>query len=321
MWITIMSVGIAAIAGFGITLGVTAATRRSDRARRARGEPLPSEGGALVTVRLRTFQWVVIRVVAIAFVVVGVVMSLACIALASRGVEVGMVIAAVAILLAGVGGIVLSTSMRRTRVLAMADHLLVRQGLRQERRVDLGEIAAILPIANQYGGLQARDASRRRLFSVMGLARGYAELEAYLDERVVRPRTAAPATPGPDGVSVPTWRGAHVSADWTTTPLGYGGRPRPTVRLFVDGLVVVLHVADVQAVIDGRAAAADSVSQPLVFLATPASADPSSPAGQQMTALPPESLVLLPDADERLVAVLRDSDALTFRRWVSGLPR
>ena len=67
MWITITSVGIAMVAAFVITRSVTAATKHSDRRRRERGEPLPNEGGALVTVRLRTFQWVLIRVVAIIF--------------------------------------------------------------------------------------------------------------------------------------------------------------------------------------------------------------------------------------------------------------
>jgi len=321
MWITVMSVGIAMVAAFIITMSVTAATRRSDRRRRERGEPLPSEGGALVTVRLRTFQWMIIRVVAIVFVVVGVLMALAFLAVAEDGAEAAMAVAALAILLAGIGGVLLSGSMQRTRILAMADHLLVRQGLRQERRVELGEIAAILPIANQYGGLQARDGAGGRLFSVMGLARGYTELEAYLGERVVRPSTLAPAPPGPDGVSVPTWRGAGISADWTLTPLGYGGKPRPTVRLWVDDAVFVLHVSDVRAVVDGRTTVAETVSAPAAFLTVPGAVDPAEPLGRQVAVLTPESLVLVHGPEEPLVAAIRGSDAITFRAWVGGLPR
>ncbi|PZF55383.1 hypothetical protein DEJ23_11920 [Curtobacterium sp. MCSS17_008] len=321
MWITITSVGIAMIAAFVITRSVTAATRNSDRRRRERGESLPNEEGAVVTVRLRTFQWVLIRVVSILFVVVGALLSLGAATMISTGVEPSLVIVAIILLLAGIGGVVLSRSMRRTRVLAMDDHLLVRQGFRPERRVDLGEIAAILPIANQYGGLQARDTTGTRLFHVMGLARGYAELEAYLQERVVRPRATAPAALGPNGVSVPPWRGVACSADWTTAPLGPGGRLHPVIRLFVGGDVVVLHISEVRALIDGRRAVAESDSQPLAFLASPALVDPSSLGGRQLAGLPPESLALLYDAQDAPAVVLRDGDALTFRAWVSGLPR
>ncbi len=321
MWITITSVGIAMVAAFVITRSVTAATKHSDRRRRERGETLPSEGGALVTVRLRTFQWVLIRVVAIVFVVVGALLSLGAATTISTGVEPSLVVMAIVLLLAGIGGIVLSRSMRRTRVLAMEDHLLVRQGLHQERRVDLGEIAAVLPIANQYGGLQARDVTGKRLFSVMGLARGYAELEAYLQERVVRPRATAPAALGPNGVSIPPWRGVACSADWTTVPLGPGGRPRPVIRLFVGGDVVALQPGEVRALIDGRTGVVESDSQPLAFLASPALVAPTSLGGRQLAGLPPESLALLYDAQDAPAVVLRDSDAVTFRAWVSGLPR
>ncbi len=321
MWITITSVGIAMVAAFVITRSVTAATKHSDRRRRERGETLPSEGGALVTVRLRTFQWVLIRVVAIVFVVLGALLSLGAATTISTGVEPSLVVVAIVLLLAGIGGIVLSRSMRRTRVLAMEDHLLVRQGLHQERRVDLGEIAAVLPIANQYGGLQARDVTGKRLFSVMGLARGYAELEAYLQERVVRPRATAQAALRPNGVPIPPWRGVACSADWTTAPLGPGGRLRPVIRLFVGGDVVALHPGEVRALIDGRTGVVESDSQPLAFLASPALVAPTSLGGRQLAGLPPESLALLYDAQDAPAVVLRDSDAVTFRAWVSGLPR
>ncbi|KTR39273.1 hypothetical protein NS263_10880 [Curtobacterium oceanosedimentum] len=321
MWITITSVGIAMVAAFIITTSVTAATKRSDRRRRERGEPLPNEGGALVTVRLRTFQWVLIRVVAIVFVVVGALLSLGAATTISTGIDPSLLIVAIVVLLAGIGGILLSRSLRRTRLLAMEDHLLVRQGLHQERRVDLREIAAVLPIANQYGGLQARDATGKRLFHVMGLARGYAELEAYLQERVVHPRMTAPAALGPNGISVPPWRGVACSADWTTVPLGSGGRVRPVIRLFVGGDVVVLQPAEVRALIDGRTAVVESDSQPLAFLASTALVAPTSLGGRQLAGLPPESLALLYDAQEAPAVVLRDGDAVTFRAWVSGLPR
>jgi len=321
MWITITSVGIAMVAAFVITRSVTAATKHSDRRRRERGEPLPNEGGALVTVRLRTFQWVLIRVVAIIFLLGGALLALGAATTISTGVEPSLVVMAIVLLLAGIGGIVLSRSMRRTRVLAMEDHLLVRQGLHQERRVDLAEIAAVLPIANQYGGLQARDATGKRLFSVMGLARGYAELEAYLQERVVRPRATAQAALRPNGVPIPPWRGIACSADWTTAPLGPGGRLRPVIRLFVGGDVVALHPGEVRALIDGRTGVVESDSKPLAFLASPALVAPTSLGGRQLAGLPPESLALLYDAQEAPAVVLRDSDAVTFRAWVNGLPR
>lgn len=321
MWITITSVGIAMVAAFVITTSVTAATKRSDRLRRERGEPLPNEGGALVTVRLRTFQWVLIRVVAIVFVVVGALLSLGAATTISTGIDPSLLIVAIVVLLAGIGGILLSRSLRRTRLLAMEDHLLVRQGLQRERRVDLREIAALLPIANQYGGLQARDVTGKRLFHVMGLARGYAELEAYLQERVVRPRATAQAALRPNGVPIPPWRGVACSADWTTAPLGPGGRLRPVIRLFVGGDVVALHPGEVRALIDGRTAVVESDSQPLAFLASPALVDPTSLGGRQLAGLPPESLALLYDAQDAPAVVLRDGDAVTFRAWVSGLPR
>lgn len=321
MWISVMSVGIAFVAAIGITWGVTTATRRSDRRRRARGEKLPNEGGALVTVRLRRWQWLVIRVLAIVLLVVGGLLGVVVIGLAAEGAPPSMVVVAVVFVLAGTGGIVLASSMRRTRILAMEDHLLVRQGLHEERRVDLREIATLAPLANQYGGVQGRSADGRRLFHVMGLARGYAELDAYLQERVVRDSAPAPAAFGPATLPVPPWRGVSASADWTNVPLSQGGRPRPVIRLFIGGDVVVLHTSDIRALVDGRQAVAESDSQPLAFLASPALVDPTSLGGQQVAGLPPESLVLLRGAQEAPTAVLRDADARTFRKWVSGLPR
>lgn len=83
----------------------------------------------------------------------------------------------------------------------------------------------------------------------------------------------------------------------------------------------MLHASDVRALVDGRQAVAESDSQPLAFLASPALVDPTSLRGRQVAGLPPESLVLLRDAQEVPTAVLRDADARTFRKWVSGLPR
>ncbi|TQJ29381.1 hypothetical protein FB462_3301 [Curtobacterium citreum] len=83
----------------------------------------------------------------------------------------------------------------------------------------------------------------------------------------------------------------------------------------------MLHTSDVRALVDGRQAVAESDSQPLAFLASPALVDPTSLGGRQVAGLPPESLVLLRDAQEVPTAVLRDADARTFRKWVSGLPR
>ena len=90
----------------------------------------------------------------------------------------------------------LVVDLRRGRIVTSPDALTVRRGFRQERTIALTAIAAIRPLANAYGGLDARDAEGRRLFTVMGLSRGYDEFEQFLAERVVEPQHTAPAPTG-----------------------------------------------------------------------------------------------------------------------------
>jgi len=200
MWTTVLSLGIALVVGYAIVVLVKVTTERRDERRADRGLELPREAGAIVTVRLRRWQWMTIAVVSILFAVVGAlatVVTVTALASGASGSDAGPgpAITAGAILLCGVGGLLLSGSMRRTRILGMDDHVLVRQGFRAERRVAVSEIAAVLPLANQYGGLEGRAADGSRLFSVMGLARGFTAFEEYLDERIERPDHPEPTAP------------------------------------------------------------------------------------------------------------------------------
>ncbi|MCJ1714538.1 hypothetical protein [Curtobacterium sp. VKM Ac-2922] len=243
MWTTIMSVGIAGVAAFCIPLLVRTTVRRNDLRRAAQRPPNRPEDGPLV-VRLRTWQWVVWRVLGALFVIVGGFYSIVSVLGTEPSDDPAPTIAAVAILLAGVGALVLARSLRRTRITATPDAVLVRRGLRAERTVPIASIAAVRPLANAYGGIDARDADGRRLFTVMGLALGYAEFEQFLAERVVEPRRTAPAAPGPNGYAVPTWRGAGIAADWTLLALGSRRGPQPVIRIHSDAGDVALHLAE-----------------------------------------------------------------------------
>jgi len=200
MWTTVVSVGVALVVGYAIVVLVRVTTGRNDERRAGLPRKLPSEAGALVTVRLRRWQWLTISVVSVVLVVVGALAAVATVAAVPETTpgsspDPGPAITAGAILLSGVGGFVVSTSMRRTRILGMDDHLLVRQGLRAERRVAVSEIASVLPTGNQYGGFEGRAADGSRLFSVAGLARGAVEFEEYLEERIGRSGRSGPSEP------------------------------------------------------------------------------------------------------------------------------
>lgn len=199
MLITVVSASVAFLAALVIPVVVSAAVRRGDRRRSARGVVPDAATGVLFTVRPRRWQHVVLRVVGILFVVVGALMALVSVVDADDMDSPGPLIAAVVILLGGGGFVLLANSMRRTAIDALPDRLRVRVGFRPERTVLLTDIASISPLMNAYGGLQAKDASGHRLFSTTGLAQGYGTLEQYLQERAPLPRDPTLGATGPLG--------------------------------------------------------------------------------------------------------------------------
>lgn len=102
MWTTFFSVSVAFLAAFLIPLTVSATVRRNDR-RRAERDPISRPDPTHMEVRFRTWQWVVWRVLGIAFVLVGALLSLVSIAGAGELDSPAPTIAAIAFLLAGWG--------------------------------------------------------------------------------------------------------------------------------------------------------------------------------------------------------------------------
>lgn len=318
MWTTFFSVSVAFLAAFLIPLTVSATVRRNDR-RRAERDPISRPDPTHMEVRFRTWQWVVWRVLGIGFVLVGAILSLVSIAGAGELDSPAPTIAAIAILLAGCGALLLASALRRGRIVTSPDALTVRRGFRQERTIPLTSIAAIRPLANAYGGLDARDADGRRLFTVMGLARGYDEFEQFLAERVVEPQHTAPAPTGPSGNSVPEWHGTGMSADWTMLVV-VRGRPQPVVRIRTADGALALHLQDAQAVLRGKLAIAESIWTPEAYLCSPACASPGSPAATALAGVPANALALLVGDLPRPAVVLQGGELESFRGWVHGLP-
>lgn len=252
MWITVVSVTIAGLASFLIPLSVSAAVRRNDRRTAAR-DPLSVQGPARVVVRSRTWQWVIWRVLGVVFIVVGGFLTLASFVSADTMAGPGPAITAIAIFIAGCGALVLASSLRRFRIVASPDGLVVRQGFREERTIPLTAIAVVSPLANAYGGVDARDADGRRLFSAMGLSHGYAEFREFLEERVVKPFREASATAAPGGSAAPAWQGSDLSADWTMLPSGSRRGPQPVVRIRSAVGMAALHLDELRAVTSGGA--------------------------------------------------------------------
>lgn len=184
MGTTIVSVVIAGLAAFLIPLAVSAAARRGDARRRAEGRLPAPDIGTLFTVRLRRWQSALIRTLSIVFIVIGVLATAGSVSVLDEATSPGPLISAVVILLVGIGGVVLASAMRRTRIAGLPDAVLWRQGLRTEQVVPLESIASITRLANAYGGIQARDRSGRRLFWSNTLSHGYGDMVAYLAERV-----------------------------------------------------------------------------------------------------------------------------------------
>lgn len=318
MWTTISSVSVAMLAAFLIPLTVSATVRRNDR-RRLERDPLSRPDPTRMEVRFRTWQWVVWRVLGIVFVAVGALFSLVSIASAGEMDSPAPTIAAIAILLAGCGALLLASALRRSRIVTSPDALTVRRGFRQERTIPLSAIAAIRPLANAYGGLDARDANGRRLFTVMGLSRGYDEFEQFLAERVLEPQHTAPAPTGPCGNAVPEWQGTGMSADWTMLVVGRG-RPQPVVRIQTADGAVALPLQDAQSVLRGTLAVAESIWTPEAYLCSPASASPGSAAATALAGVPSDAVALLVGDLPRPAVVLQGGELESFRGWVDGLP-
>lgn len=193
------SVTIAFLAALVIPLIVTTLARRGDRRRGPAALEPDAVTGVLFSVRPRRWQHVVIRVLGILFLVVGGFFALAVVVVESDAdgapMETGAVVTPFVILAAGAALLVLASSMARTRMDVLPDRMVVRRGFRAERVVPLTEIAEIAPLANQYGGIQARGADRSRLFYSMGLDLHHADLLEHLQRR--RPDLLAPPHEAP----------------------------------------------------------------------------------------------------------------------------
>jgi hypothetical protein len=320
MWISLVSVTVAGLASFVIPLAVSASVRRNDR-RRAERDPLSAQDPARVVVRSRTWQWVVWRLLGIVFIVVGGFFTLVSFVGADTMDGPGPAISAIAIFIAGCGALILASSLRRFRIVASPDGLVVRRGFREERTIPLTAIAAVHPLANAYGGVDARDTAGRRLFSVMGLSYGYAEFSEFLEARVVGPLREASATAVPPRSAVPAWRGSDLSADWTMLPLGSRRGPQPVVRIWsTTAGTAALHLDELRAVTSGEHGIAESLWSPEAYLCRPGSAARSSAAGTAMAGVPDHALVLLVGDLPRPAAVLHGAELESFSFWVNGLP-
>ena len=314
----VFSVLTAVLLSLLIPATVGAAVRRGDRNGRATARP-DADTGALFVVRNRRWQSILFRVVGIVFVVTGGLLMTVGIVESEQMEWRGPFIGGVGIAMAGTLFILLSLGIRRFRVGVFDAHLTVRPWFRASRVVRLTEIGSVRPSPNQYGGIDVRDVSGRKLFTATTITIGYHDIVAYLQERLPRQQTDNPAVPG----DVAPWQGATLRAEWFPLPRGRKGTVEPGVLLTAGKVAGNMYVSELIALLNHRTGIVESTnSDPLVLLCWPDAGSPTSTVWELTKDLPSESLALIAEPmDSGLAAVLTGTDLADFAAWIGTLPR
>lgn len=183
MTLNLSPVLIALIAMIAIPAAVSALVRRSDRKRPPSTVVGDEAHGVLFTVRARRWNYLLLRIIGIVFIVVGGFFFLATLTLLDDPDAIGMLITAVAMVLFGILFVYLGVGQKRRRVEAYDDQLIVTPMFRAAGAVGPGAITRISPTTNRFGGLDIRAKGRRGVISVLAIDAAYPELCAWLEQR------------------------------------------------------------------------------------------------------------------------------------------
>ncbi|ROR37058.1 MULTISPECIES: hypothetical protein [unclassified Curtobacterium] len=183
MTLNLSPVLIALIAMIAIPAAVSALVRRSDRKRPPSTVVGDEAYGVLFTVRARRWNYLLLRIIGIVFIVVGGFFFLATLTLLDDPDAIGMLITAVAMVLFGILFVYLGVGQKRRRVEAYDSQLVVTPMFRAARTIDPTAIKHIRPTTNRFGGLDIKVNGQRGVISVISIDAAYPELCAWLEQR------------------------------------------------------------------------------------------------------------------------------------------
>lgn len=313
---------VAALLSLVIPAIVGAAVRRSDRNGRAAARPntdTDTDTGALFVVKNRRWQSVLFRVLGIVFLVIGGFFTLVSVVESEQMDGPGPLVAGTGITVAGALFVILAMGVRRFQVEAFDNHLTVRPWFRATRVVGLTDIGSVSPSLNQYGGIDVRDVNGRMLFTATRISVGYADIVAFLQERIPRQQTKNADVPS----GVASWHGATLRAEWRPLPRGRKSTVESGVLLTAGEVAGHMHTSELVNLLNHRVGIVESTnSDPLVFLCWADSGSPTSIVWESTKDLPAESLALLADPmDSGPAAVLAGTELFDFAEWIAALPR
>ncbi len=213
MTLNLSPVLIALIAMIAIPAAVSALVRRSDRKRPPSTVVGDEAYGVLFTVRARRWNYLLLRIIGIVFIVVGGFFFLATLTLLDDPDAIGMLITAVAMVLFGILFVYLGVGQKRRRVEAYDSQLVVTPMFRAARTVDPTAIKHIRPTTNRFGGLDIKVNGQRGVISVISIDAAYPELCAWLEQRApAQWKTTSSGSSGTDERRL--WNRRHDGADW-----------------------------------------------------------------------------------------------------------
>jgi hypothetical protein len=162
---------------------VTALVRQSDRKRPPSAVVGDEAYGVLFTVRARRWNYLLLRIIGIVFIVVGGFFLLAALALLDDPDATGMLLGGLGIGLFGLLFVYLGVGQKRRRVEAYDSQLVVTPMFRAARTVDPAAIKHIRPTTNRFGGLDVKVHGQRGVISVLSIDAAYPEFCAWLEQR------------------------------------------------------------------------------------------------------------------------------------------
>lgn len=122
----------------------------------------------------------------------------------------------------------------------------------------------------------------------------------------------------PPPLETPDWRGSSMAAHAERRRRGLATSVH--VDLAVGDARATMAAADLVALVEGRIGIAESVTPPLAFLCTPASAAAGSPLAPLLAAVDPAALALVTEPMDRVAATLAGDELASFGAWVRALP-
>lgn len=123
----------------------------------------------------------------------------------------------------------------------------------------------------------------------------------------------------PPPLDAPDWHGSSLTAHAERRRRGLATSVH--VDLATGDTRATMAAVDLVALVDGRIGIAESVTPPLAFLCTPASAAADSAIAPVLAGVDPAALALVAEPMERVAVTLAGDELAAFSAWVRALPR